>query len=297
MTDAEREVLLKTWTYSPSDSEDQRAENACRIVMRAVKNSPLLAKWNIAVFIQGSYKNNTNVRLNSDVDICVCLRDTITGDYTFSPNRSDATEGITPATYRYPQFKNDLHQALISAFGSDNVTRGNKAFNIKENSYRVTADVVACLEHRRYNAHSGHVTGTSLWPDNGSAWIHNFPAQHYANGVQKNKDTNGFFKDTVRIMKNLRNKMDEQGVASANPIASFFNECLVWNTPSATLVLPTWNATVRETLFHLWDRLESDAKCGDWGQVSELLYLFRGNYAREQARDWVYSAWNWLEYK
>ena len=68
MTDAEREVLLKTWTYSPSDSEDQRAENACRIVMRAVKNSPLLAKWNIAVFIQGSYKNNTNVRLNSDVD-------------------------------------------------------------------------------------------------------------------------------------------------------------------------------------------------------------------------------------
>lgn len=297
MTDAEREILLKTWTYAPSDSEDQRAENACRIVTQAVKNSPLLSKWHIDIFVQGSYKNNTNVRLSSDVDICVCLRDTVTGDYTFAPNRSDATEGMTPATYQYPQFKSDLHRALISAFGSDNVTRGNKAFNIKENSYRVTADVVACLEHRRYNASSGHVRGTALWPDNGSKWIHNFPEQHYANGVQKNNDTHGFFKDTVRIMKNLRNRMDEQGVASAKPIASFFNECLVWNTPSAHLVLPTWNATIRETLLHLWDRLESDSKCGDWGQVSELLYLFRGNYSREHARDWVKSAWSWLEYK
>ena len=277
MTEVERDTLLKAWTKPPSDSEDARAENACRVVTTAIKNSPELAKWNIEVFIQGSYKNNTNVRFNSDVDICVCLKDTITSDYTFAPNRSDATEGITPATYSYPRFKNDLHQALIRAFGSSNVTRGNKAFNIKENTYRVTADVVACLEHRRYNANGGYVTGTALWPDSGSAWIHNFPAQHFANGVRKNKDTNGFFKDTARIMKNLRNRMDEQGIATAKPIASFFNECLVWNTPNATLMLPTWSATIRGTLVHLWNELESEAKCGEWGQVSELLYLFRGS--------------------
>ena len=85
-------------------------------------------------------------------------------------------------------------------------------------------------------------------------------------------------------MKNMRNRMDEQGIASAKPVASFFNECLVWNTSNAHLMLPTWNATVRETLVYLWDNLESDAKCGEWGQVSELLYLFRGSYTRAQAR-------------
>lgn len=297
MTDSEREALLKMWTMPPSDSEDQRAENACRVVSNAVKNSPQLAKWNIEVFVQGSYKNSTNVRRGSDVDICVCLKDTITTDYHFAQGRSDATEGIVPASYAYPQFKNDLHHALISAFGSANVKRGNKAFNIKENSYRVDADVVPCLEHRRYTAGGGYVTGTSLWPDNGYGWIHNFPAQHYANGVGKNKDTSGFFKDTVRIMKNLRNKMDEQRVPAAKPIASFFNECLVWNTPNHYLSLSTWSATVRGTLGHFWEHLESDAKCGDWGQVSELLFLFRGSYSREEARAWTLAAWNWLEFK
>ena len=297
MTDIEREALLKSWTLPPSDSEDQRAENACRIVRAAVKNSPQLAKWDIDIFIQGSYKNNTNVRLQSDVDVCVCLSNTITTDYLFAPGRSDSTEGIVPATYTYTQFKNDLQQALISAFGSGNVTRGNKAFNIKENSYRVTADVVPCIEHRRYEASASYEKGTSLWPDNGNAWIHNFPAQHYSNGVSKNMATSGYFKDTVRIMKNMRNRMDEHGVASAKPIASFFNECLVWNTPNACLMLPSWGETIRATLVHLWDQLESDEKCGKWGQVSEMLYLFRRDYSRAQARDWVHAAWNWLEFK
>lgn len=297
MTDAERDVLLKSWTKPPSDTEDERAENACRVVTKAIRSSPDLAKWDIDVFIQGSYRNNTNVRLSSDVDVCVCLKDTFTTDYKFAPGRSDATEGIVTATYTYSQFKNDMQQALITAFGSGSVKRGNKAFNIAENTFRVTADVVPCLEHRRYDGAGSYIAGTSLWADNGRAWIHNYPEQHHANGVQKNKDTSGFFKDTVRIMKNLRNKMDDQGIASAKPIASFFNECLVWNTPNATLMLPTWSATVRGTLAHLWDNLESDAKCGEWGQVSELLYLFRDNYSRAQARDWVLSAWIWLEFK
>lgn len=297
MTDAERNELLATWKNPPSDAEEQRAENACRIVTNSIKKSPDLAKWDIEVFIQGSYKNNTNVRLHSDVDICVRLNDNFTTDYKFSPGRSDTSEGIVAATYTYAQFKNDLQRALITAFGASNVKRGNKAFNISENSYRVTADVVPCLLHRRYDSSGIYTAGTSLWADNGSTWIHNFPKQHHANGVGKNNETTGFFKDTVRIMKNLRNKMDEQDCASAKPIASFFNECLVWNTPNATLMYPTWSETIRETLLHLWENLESDAKCGEWGQVNELLYLFRGNYSRIQARDWVHAAWNWLEFK
>lgn len=297
MNDNEREELLKAWTRPPSDSEDQRAENACRVITNAVRSSHLLAKWNIDVFVQGSYKNNTNVRLRSDVDICVRLNDTFTTDYTFAPNRSDSTEGIVASSYPYSQFKNDIHSALNDAFGAENVKRGNKAFNISENSYRVTADVVPCIVHRRYNASGGYTKGTSLWADNGLAWIHNFPEQHHMNGVGKNNDTSGYFKDTVRIFKNIRNRMHEQGIPSAKPIASFFNECLIWNTPNHYLMLPNWTSTTKETLVHLWSHLESDEKCGKWGQVSELLYLFRGDYSREAAREWVNAAWNWLEFK
>jgi hypothetical protein len=297
MNDAERDQILAAWSKPPSDTEDERADNACRVITNAIKSSPDLAKWDIDVFIQGSYKNNTNVRLYSDVDICVRLNSIFTTDYKFAPGSSDASEGIERATYTYAQFKSDLLKTLITAFGKSNVKRGNKAFNIAENTFRVTADVVPCIQHRRYEGPGIYTAGTSLWADNGTTWIHNFPEQHHANGILKNKATNGFFKDTVRVMKNLRNKMNEQGIVSAKPVASFFNECLVWNTPNATLTLPTWSETIRETLIHLWNNLDSDEKCGEWGQVSELLYLFRSNYSRTQARDWVNAAWIWLEFK
>lgn len=187
MKDAKRDELLARWKSAPSDAEDLRAENACRVVTNAIKESPDLAKWDIDVFIQGSYKNNTNVRLHSDVDVCVRLNDTFTTDYTFAPGRSDASEGVVTATYTYAQFKNDLQRALVTAFGSSNVKRGNKAFNIAENTYRVTADVVPCLLHRRYKSSGTYIAGTSLWADNGSSWIHTFPSSTMRTALRRTR--------------------------------------------------------------------------------------------------------------
>ena len=51
--------------------------------------------------------------------------------------------------YSYADFKNDVEAALKSYFGAGSVTRGNKAFDVHANTYRVDADVVPCLEHRR----------------------------------------------------------------------------------------------------------------------------------------------------
>jgi len=299
MTEAEREQLLKRWTAPPSDSEEQRAENAWRVISNAVRDSTLLSTRDIEVFLQGSYKNDTNVRLESDVDICVCLKETVTTDYSFAPGVDDKSTGVTrPARYPHDRFKNDLQTILNSAFGSANVKRGSKAFHVKENSYRVDVDVVPCLEHRRYAPDRSYITGTALFPDNGGQ-IYNYPHQHYLNGVEKNGRTRSFFKCSVRIMKNMRNKMEDEGIPQAKPIASFFNECLVWNTPDQILLASNWNLTVQQMLVHLWDHLQSEEKCGGWGQVSELLYLFKGpnSLSREQAKAWVKAAWNWLDYK
>jgi hypothetical protein len=298
MTDEERETLLRRWTKPPSNTEDERAENACRVVRNAIQGAEQLAGRDIDVFLQGSYHNNTNVRLESDVDICVCLKETCTTDYDFAPNLSDAVTGYGPATYLYGDFKNDVGAALAATFGGRNVSRGNKAFNVRENTYRVTADVVACVEHLRYEADGSITKGTSLFADSGDQ-IENFPVQHHKNGVRKNNVTGGFFKDSVRMMKNLRNAMVEDRWSEAEPIASFFNECLVWNTPSELLMLSTWTATMRAMLVHLWEHLESADRCGEWGQVSELLYLFKGPHAlsREEARAWVGAAWTYLEFE
>jgi hypothetical protein len=64
---------------------------------------------------------------------------------------SDSDFGLTsPADYSYATFKNDVGAALTSYFKGGHVIRGNKAFDIKENTYRIAADAVPCFEHRRY---------------------------------------------------------------------------------------------------------------------------------------------------
>jgi hypothetical protein len=224
--------------------------------------------------------------------------DTFTTDYQFAPNLSDETFGITPATYTYPQFKNDLEAALIASLGRENVKRGNKAFDITENTYRVEADVVACIENRRYKQDGSYHSGTSLFPDNGGQ-ISNWPQHHYDNGVWKNKETGYRFKRLVRIMKNIRNAMVDDGIAAAKPIPSFLNECLVWNTPNILIGASDLTTDVRNMLVHLWDNTESEERIKDWGEINEMKYLFRPSqpWSREEARAWIYAAWNWLGFK
>jgi len=42
------------------------------------------------------------------------------------------------------------HGLLVDRFGRAVVKRGNRAFNIRENTYRVEADVVPLFEFRQY---------------------------------------------------------------------------------------------------------------------------------------------------
>ena len=54
--------------------------------------------------------------------------------------------------------------------------------------------------------------------------IINWPEQQHTNGVGKNQATHERFKAMVRVLKNLRNQMDDKGVAASGPISSFLIE-------------------------------------------------------------------------
>ena len=63
------EDQLSNWTNPPSDTEDERAENAIAMVKDAINSDDKLKYLDLDIFCQGSYANNTNVRLDSDVDV------------------------------------------------------------------------------------------------------------------------------------------------------------------------------------------------------------------------------------
>jgi len=290
------ESTFRLWGQAPSQTEREKCENAERAVRKAIATSSALVARSINTFAQGSYANRTNVRQDSDVDICVLCRDVFY--YDLPAGVLPESYGITPASYDYAQFKNEVGAALSAYFGYSAVTRGNKAFDVHANSYRVDADVVPTYEYRRYTSASAFIEGIKFISDNGGEVI-NWPTQNYDNGVSKNQRTGERFKAIVRIMKRLRNEMNEAAIGAAKPIPSFLNECLVWNVPNEGFGHDTYKADVRFVIAHLWNNTRSVDSCSEWGEINELKYLFRNAqpWTREQTNTFLQAAWTYIGFE
>jgi hypothetical protein len=263
-----------------------------------LKASEALKHRDIRIFTQGSYQNNTNVRQDSDVDIAVVCYDVFFPDYPDGTTKE--TFGNVGADYLYTTFKNEVEEALVARFGHAAVKRGNKAFDVHENTYRVEADVAPFFEHRRYHVRGDYLSGVELRPDNGRpAKVINWPKQHYDNGVSKNAATGRRYKSMVRILKCLRNEMVENGYGEAEPIPGFLLECLVWNVPNDHFGHTTYRADARACLASLFNNTRSDNTCSQWGEVSELKYLFRPSqkWTRQQANSFLDKAWNYIGFE
>lgn len=294
------ESVFSTWAQGPSETEQQRAENAERQIRQAIADDPQLTSRNIKVFTQGSYRNRVNVRRDSDVDIGVLCFDTYFPEYPDDNVKALMEKTASDATYTYHIFKNEIEAALVSRFGRHSVTRGAKSFDIAENSYRVEADVVAFFEHRRYTSATQYLSGVEMIPDDLKPFmIRNWPEQHYENGVRKNDLSGRRFKRVVRILKTLSNEMAADHVAAAKSVPSFLIESMVWNVPNDQFGYSTYHSLVRAALAYLFNNTMTDEQCVEWGEVSELKYLFKGSqpWTRQQAHSFISAAWDYIGYQ
>lgn len=286
------ESAFTQWAKPPGTTEETRCENAIKAIRNAISKSDKLKERNIKVFVQGSYRNNVNVRKDSDVDVGVVCFDSF--HPTYPEGMLAKSFGHSDATYLFKTFKAELVEALRDHFGWDAVEPGNKAIDVKENSYHVEADVAPFFEHRRYIDQTRYHSGVMLRPDNGGIII-NWPEQHYDNGVEKNKDTSLRYKGGVRILKSLRIEMEAAGIAAADPIVGFLIECMVFNSPNSCFSYDTWDERVQSFLHHLYYNTAEAERCAEWGEVSELKYLFKNQATkREKAYAFVNAAWDYV---
>jgi len=268
------------------------------MVKDAISQDTKLKTKSTETFGQGSYANDTNVRLNSDIDINVRY----TGGYFFQlpPDTTEEDVNIahiSSSAYSYSEFKNDVENALVNKFGRSEVIRKDKCITIKENSYRVETDVVPTWNFRRYSNNGNYVLGARFWADSGKV-ITNYPKQHIENGIDKNSRTSKRFKRLTRIHRRLRYKMIEDGQPISDNITSFLLECLVWNTPNDVFNnINTWTERLKLSIGHIYKKTQNEDDCKDWGEVSELLYLFVGRkWSRQDVNDYMIQVWNYLEY-
>ena len=228
------ESQFDTWSHQGSV---QRSCDTYATVKRALEaRDTKYADKSFDVFLQGSYGNDTNIYAESDVDV-VIRTDSIYYYDTSALNPQELQifrSSFTAATYSYSDYKSQVVQALQKSFGQNDVKPGEKAVKIKASGNRRNSDVVVASEFRRY--YSGplvplYVPGICFFTSAGKQ-ISNYPKLHSANLTAKHQATYQWFKPMVRILKNMRSRLIDDGALAAGSAPSYFIEGLLYNVPN-----------------------------------------------------------------
>ena len=223
------ESQLSRWSDHGAQESSKRTHEAIRRVLDAYR-WPQGMTYDF--YLQGSYRNDTNIRGDSDVDVVLELTSTFKYDATsLSQSEQGALASLPPAAYNWNDFRRETLKALEGGFGREMVAQGNKSIKLKADPPRIAADVVVCLTHRQYNSFYSYVEGITFWALRDKRWIVNYPKVHYKNGAAKSTRTWDRYKRTVRMFKNARNHLGSSGRISSDLAPSYFVECLLYNAP------------------------------------------------------------------
>jgi hypothetical protein len=229
------ETQLETWAHQGAAVTAQQTHESVRLALSQVGD--LVLDRDYEVYLQGSYKNYTNIRADSDVDIVVQLNRTFRFNISGLPASEQEAIGraYSAATYTFPQFYADVLAAL-NAYYEARTIRGNKSITIPAQSGRLDADVVPCLQYRKYVyfhalGDERYIEGISLDTQREASEIISFPKSHYDNGARKNDNTNGYYKPAVRLFKNARTSLIDSQRILPDLSPSYFLECLIYNVP------------------------------------------------------------------
>ncbi|MEK6646741.1 MAG: nucleotidyltransferase [Candidatus Firestonebacteria bacterium] len=294
------EDTFRSWGGPPGQTEKEKTENTENAIKNAIQKDNKLSQMDISVFVQGSYKSQTSVRQDSDVDFCVRLNSTFFARYPEGKTCEDY--GNINGSITFTDFKNLVEIALKEHFGGDKVVRGNKAFDIHSNSYRVDADVVPAFAYRYYNGNGkeDYITpvGIGFRTDEGIR-INNWPNQVYDNGVAKQDNTGGRYKKMVRVVKKLRNKMQDDNIKAALNIPSFLIESLVWNVPDNGFNHDDYYDDVRHVIADCFNKTIKDEDCKELCEVNNIQYLFHLSqpWNRTQAHSFFNAIWNYIGFE
>lgn len=295
------ESWLRNSAKPPSDNEDAKRERTEDQIRDALRNYEPLEGRPYAVYAKGSYANNTNVRLDYDVDIAVEYRGYFFYDLMFDlEGMSDSAVGVVPSEdpYTVDQFKADIRGALEAAFGKSAVAPGRIAYRVRQKKTTLPADVVPCWEYRRYDRIENGVPvfqeGARIYPSDGGH-TENYPQQQLQNGRDKNVRTGGRYKSMVRALKRLQTRLVDNDLINEE-LPSYLIECLVYNVPDDSFGHSTYYAEMRAVLAVIFNATLPRGDWKDWEEVNGLKYLFRGKntWTREQVHCLADAAWDEL---
>lgn len=252
------ESQLETWSHQGAVTTSSATYRSIQTALKA-DTSPIKDKVH-EIYLQGSYKNDTNIRGDSDVDVVVQLSTTFGHDLSALTEHEKRLHDSVydDATYRWEDFRADVLRALRAYYGAALVTEGNKSLKLASRAGRLAADIIPAIQFRKYQHFYGandrrFIEGIRFHSRRENRLIINYPKPHYDNGVNKNSvlKTNSWYKPTVRLFKNARTYLIDHGVIADSLAPSYFLECLVYNAPN-DLFGRSYQHTLTSILNHFW---------------------------------------------
>ena len=229
------ESQLDMWSHQGSITQSKNTYASIRNAL--LDSKAVYADKSFEVFLQGSYGNDTNIYTESDVDIIIRLDSIFGRDLSHLPLEQQAAyhQYHNQATYTFTDFRKGVITRLSTAFGASDIIIGNKAIKVKSNGNRRSADVVTCYQYRRYirfiSLKNQESVPGIIFPTPSSGEVINYPKLHSKNCTTKHQATNNWFKPMVRIMKNMRSKLVDEGEIMDDTAPSYYIEGLLYNVP------------------------------------------------------------------
>jgi hypothetical protein len=180
----------------------------------AIRSALAAFKWpagvKYEVNLQGSYKNDTNILAESDVDVLVELTSVVHHNSARLTEREQtrfASRRRILLRVNYGQFREMVSVCTIISAGTASAKRSGKAFKIAT-PCGLPFPRLLDLPGARLVSHKAKACFLRTAEQR---WIVNYPHLHYVKGVAKNEGTAGRFKRTVRLFKNLRSELIDHG--------------------------------------------------------------------------------------
>lgn len=253
------EQQLTTWSNQGATVGSATTYNSIKTCLDSIDwKSKLGEGIKYEIYLQGSYKNTTNIRGNSDVDVVLEFASVFYSNKEKLPpdQLREFNEFFSAGKYSLQQFKDVVITELERCYTARNVKVGNRAIKIFGENGRLDADVVCCASYREYKSFSksnpsNYSEGVKFWEKDTGKEVINFPKLHYENGVEKNQNCGMNYKPATRVIKNMRSRIVDAEVIDSSLAPSYFIEGLLYNLPNSCFNKTTHQARTISVLEEL----------------------------------------------
>ena len=229
------ESTLSKWNHHKAATAFKQAHVPIREALDAHKG---LKQFEYEVFLQGSYKNDTNLGGDSDVDVVVRLSSKLKPAVAALTGEQLQKDGSHRFVYQeWKSFRDEALRAMRARFGKA-AESGRKTLKVPKGNIPADADLVVTVSHRE---------GIGFYLSDEERWVVSLPQQHHDRGLKKEKAANKRFKRTIRMFKAARHRLVDKKVLTKDDAPSYFIECLLYNVPNGLFtakLAPTYTGII-----------------------------------------------------